>query len=89
MPRKATSPEINIIVKAKQRRDGLWVADARISPEPSPEIVRALKSAVAFPTRIQAEAYVMKIADELIHKTQLTTTKIAKVRPVNIRNPTN
>jgi hypothetical protein len=75
MPRKAISPEINITVKAKQRRDGLWVAVVRIDPDPSPEIIRALNSGVAFPSRVQAEAHVMKVADELIHKAKAKTNK--------------
>jgi hypothetical protein len=75
MPRRAISTEINIIVKAKQRRDGLWIADVRINPELSPEIIRALNSGMPFPSRIQAEAHVMKIADELIHKAKAKTNK--------------
>jgi hypothetical protein len=75
MPRKAISLEINITVKAKQKRDGLWVADVRISPEPPPEIIQALNSGVAFPSRVQAEAHVMKIADELIHKAKAKSNK--------------
>jgi hypothetical protein len=58
---KAIYPDVSITVKAKQRRDGLWVADVRIQAEPSPETCRALRS------RIEAEAYVMKLADEVIH----------------------
>ena len=78
MPRKAISPEFNITVIAKQRRDGLWVADVQINPEASPEIRRALNSEIAFPSRAQAEAYVMKIADELIHKAKTKKARAGK-----------
>jgi hypothetical protein len=67
MPRKMITSEISITVKAKQRRDGLWAANVRVQPELSPEITRALNSGIAFRSRIQAEAYVMKLTDELIH----------------------
>jgi hypothetical protein len=88
MPRKAISSEINITVKAKQRRDGLWIADVRIDPEPSPEIIRALKSGVAFRSRMEAEAHVMKIADELIHKVKAKTNTTEEARSVNTRRST-
>jgi hypothetical protein len=78
MSRKAITREISITVKAKQRRDGLWIAAVRMDPEPSPEIIRALNSGVAFPSRIQAEAHVMKIADELIHEAKAKTQKTEK-----------
>jgi hypothetical protein len=64
---KGIYPDVSITVKAKQRRDGLWVADVRIQPEPSPEACRALISGIAFRSRIEAEAYVMKLGDALIH----------------------
>ena len=36
MIRETVSREFSVIVNAKQNSDGLWVADIRIAPEPSP-----------------------------------------------------
>ena len=68
MIRETVSREFSVIVNAKQNSDGLWVADIRIAPEPSPEIRRAPNQDLAFGSRAEAEAHGMKIADELIYK---------------------
>ena len=68
MIKEPVSQQFSIVVKAKQKPDGLWVADIRIHPEPSPEICRALNKDLAFRSRTEAEAHSMKIADELICK---------------------
>ncbi|MPZ76826.1 MAG: hypothetical protein GEU77_09890 [Deltaproteobacteria bacterium] len=60
--------EYTIEVKARQKRDGLWVPDLRISPEPAPETRRALNTDLAFKSRTEAEEHGMKIADDLIYK---------------------
>jgi hypothetical protein len=60
--------EFTIAVSAKQRSDGLWVADIQISPEPCPETRGALNQNLAFKTRTEAEEYGMKIADDLIYR---------------------
>jgi len=60
--------EYTIEVKAKQKRDGLWVPDLHISPEPTPETRRALNMDLAFKSRTEAEEHGMKIADDLIYK---------------------
>jgi len=39
MIRETVSREFSVIVNAKQNAHGLWVADIRITPEPSPEFV--------------------------------------------------
>jgi hypothetical protein len=62
--------EFTIVVNAKQKSNGLWVADIQISPEPCPETRGALNKDLAFKTRTEAEEYGMKIADELIYKTK-------------------
>jgi hypothetical protein len=62
--------EFTIVVSAKQKTDGLWVADIRISPEPSPAARGALNKDLAFKTRNEAEEYGMKIAYALIYKTK-------------------
>jgi hypothetical protein len=70
MIRGTASQEFTIVVSAKQKSDGLWVADIRISPEPSPETRRVLNKNLAFKTRTEAEEYGMKIADDLIYNTK-------------------
>jgi hypothetical protein len=70
MIRGTVSQEFTIVVRANRKSDGLWVADIRISPEPSPETRGALNKDLAFKTRIEAEEYGMKIADDLIYKTK-------------------
>lgn len=62
--------EFTIVVSAKQKSDGLWVADIQISPEPGPNTRGALNKDLAFRTRTEAEEYGMKIADDLIYKTK-------------------
>lgn len=70
MIRGTVSQEFTIVLCPKQKPDGLWVTDVRISPEPSPETPRALNKDLAFKTRTEAEAHGMKIADDLIYKTK-------------------
>ena len=36
MIRETVSRECSVIVNAKQNSDGIWAADIRIAPEPSP-----------------------------------------------------
>jgi hypothetical protein len=60
--------KFTIVVSAKQKSDGLRIADIQISPEPCPETRGALNKALAFKTRTEAEEYGMKIADDLIYK---------------------
>ncbi|HZA53694.1 MAG TPA: hypothetical protein VE616_05555 [Candidatus Udaeobacter sp.] len=68
MIRGTVSQEFTIVVRAKQKPDGLWVPEIRINPKPSLETRRSLNKDLAFKSRTEAEAYGMKIADELIHK---------------------
>ena len=70
MTRENASREFTVVVSARQKPDGLWVADIRINPEPSSEIRGALNKDLAFNTRTEAEEHGMKIADELIYKTK-------------------
>jgi hypothetical protein len=70
MIRESVSQEFTIVVRAKQKSDGLWVADIRISPEPCPETRGALNKDRAFKNRAEAEEYGMKVADDLIYKTK-------------------
>jgi hypothetical protein len=62
--------EFTIVVSAKQKSDGLWVADIQISPEPCLETRGTLNKDLAFKTRTEAEQYGMKIADDLIYKSK-------------------
>jgi hypothetical protein len=68
MIRETASEEFTVVVRAKQKPDGLWVADIQIDPEPIPETRRVVSRDVGFKTRSEAEEHGMKIADELIYK---------------------
>ena len=68
MIKETVFQEYTVEVKARQKPDGLWVPDVRISPEPTPETRRALTTDLAFKSRAEAEEHGMKIADELIYK---------------------
>jgi hypothetical protein len=68
MIRETGSQQFSIVVKTKQKPDGLWVADVRINPKPSPEIRRAVNKDLAFRSRTDAEVHGMRIADELIFR---------------------
>jgi hypothetical protein len=70
MIRETASREFTVVVRAKQKPDGLWVAQIQIDPPPSPETRGALSQGLAFKTRTEAEEHGMKIADELIYKTK-------------------
>ena len=69
MIKKTFSKEYTIEIKARQKPDGFWVPDVRISPEPTrPETLQALIIGLTFKSRTEAEEHGMKIADNLIYK---------------------
>lgn len=67
MTRRILSEDLTIVVSAKQKRNGLWVPDIRMNPEPAPEDRRDMDTDLGFKTKVEAERHGMKIAEtELI-----------------------
>jgi hypothetical protein len=62
--------KFTIVVSAKQKSDGRWVADIQISPEPCSDTRKTLNKNLAFKTRTEAEEYGMKIVDDQIYRSK-------------------